>query len=258
MPRWTGVLAATLMSSGCIFEAQTRSDAFSVEEEIVGVVVNVGAGDLEVIGTSIEGAEIFQQLEWSGREPDSTISVQDGILTVSLTCRAGQLVCRADHELIVPEGAWLQLETGSGELDIKGTDADIAAGTGAGSIVLASASGFADLETGSGDVLLMDVAGDIVVSTGSGLISGSGLAAGLLQANTGSGDVELSLSVLQGGVDISTGSGDVELAVPRGSYAVDVSTGAGKVRVDGISDDPGAPRWIEVDTGSGDVHLEGN
>lgn len=257
MPRLMWMPLVGLAASGCVIQAQSRSDAVSFDEPIVGVVADVGAGDLVVTGTAIEGAEVFQVLEWSGSEPDVTIEVVDQVLYLTVECRKGHLRCRADSELIVPEGAWLSLETGAGDLDIKGTAADVGAWTGAGDVALAAVSGSIEIETGSGDISMTDVAGAVFAHTGSGEVFGRQLAASVLGINTGSGNIDLASERAPSDVDISTGSGDVELTVPSGVYALDITTGAGDVDVSGITRQDSADQLIEIDTGSGDVSVRG-
>lgn len=250
-------LVIGMLASGCVLQAQSRSDAASFDEPIVGVVADVGAGDLVVTGTAVDGAEVFMGLEWTGQEPDVTAEVVDGVLYLTVECRKGQLVCRVDSELIVPEGAWLSLLTGAGDLDIKGTAADIAARTGAGNVGLTAVLGDIEAETGSGDISMSDVAGVAVVGTGSGQVYGRQLDVAALDISTGSGDIDVEIEQAPGAVDISTGSGDVELVVPSGAYAVDISTGAGDVDVSGVTQQASADQRIEIDTGSGDVWVRG-
>jgi hypothetical protein len=257
MPRWMNALALVTMSGGCVLEVHSRSESISFDEDIVGVVTDLDEGDVRVTSTAIYGAELFQQLEWSGREPDVRAEVIDGVLYVTTECRVGLGVCRIDQELIVPEGAWLELQTGAGNIDIKGTDADVVAGTGAGDIALSSASGLMVLETGSGNITMSDVLGEVAVSTGSGTVWGEALSVSTLEASTGSGDVELEAVTSPGTVDIQTGSGDVYLVVPSGVYALDLSTGSGRVDISNITSQDSAPRLIEVGTGSGDVNVWG-
>ena len=241
---WLPLLAAA--TSGCILDTQTHTDAITIQEPIEGVVAVLGEGDVRVTGTSIDGAEIFQQLEWSGRHPDITVNVSEGILYIEASCRAVQMVCRIDHELIVPEGAWIDVRTGSGHLDLKGSDADIVAITGEGDVSLSSVSGAMLLDTTSGNITLADVTGNLSLYSGSGDIWGSGLALSTLDAQTGSGDIEAALDAKPDSINVVTGSGDVALQVPQGAYAVDISTGAGDVDVEGITIRDASMHWISV------------
>lgn len=133
-----------------------------------------------------------------------------------------------DYEIVVPEGTSLDVNTGSGDLEISGLNGGVEA------------------TTGSGDVELSDIGGDVAARTGSGDIIGENIA-GEIEANTGSGDVELSQTA-QGDVSIATGSGDVELTGIRGG--LQIGSGSGDIEVEGEPLD----RW-NLASSSGGISL---
>jgi DUF4097 and DUF4098 domain-containing protein YvlB len=152
-----------------------------------------------------------------------------------ITLRVGD--CLAGPPPVDP--AAVEIHTGSGEVAVQGiADAVL-------------------VETGSGDVVLRDLAGDVDAITGSGDVVLDGMSGAVIQADTGSGDVELFCEVRPTRVEVSTGSGDVDVVVPSGVYHVATDTGSGDVALHGVTADRGADAVIDVSTGSGDIQLTG-
>lgn len=104
-----------------------------------------------------------------------------------------------------------------------------------------------DLHLAVGDVTVTDVNGNLEVSTGSGNVDVNG-AKGSLEIDTGSGDVD-AIKVV-GSLNIDTGSGDVKVRGQSGG-GLSIDTGSGNVTVNGASGDR-----LKMDTGSGDIEIE--
>ncbi len=111
----------------------------------------------------------------------------------------------------------------------------VLARTGSGSLE-ASGTGDVQADTGSGEVELSSVTGGVDVRSGSGDVTVDGVRGGSVAARTGSGDV------------------DVELPRDEEPYAVTVRTGSGEQDVD-VATDPSSPRVVDLETGSGDASV---
>ena len=184
----------------------------------------------------------------------------------------------------------LDLDTGSGDVDLAAFDGPLAIDTGSGDVRVGRVAGDTSVDTGSGDVNIGEtggVAGDkldidtgsgdvrvgagkltrLSVDTGSGSIRVTDLDAETFKLDTGSGDVTLrSPLVLARTVTVDTGSGDVEIyggadasfrvAADQGSGRLDVRYADAELirdrrEVVGARRGDGRTR-IDVDTGSGD------
>lgn len=148
-----------------------------------------------------------------------------------------------------PEGAALELESRSADLDARGRLGAVAVKTASGDSAVQEVLGSAALASASGDVELGRVAGSVNVATASGDVS-VGSVAGTLEANLVSGDLEVRDAGAS--VDAKTVSGDQNLAaVSRGTVSLrsvsgDVSVGVRR----------GAAVWLDIRTLSGDTHSD--
>lgn len=145
------------------------------------------------------------------------------------------LACGGSLRVLVPPGTAVEIDAGSGDIDVRGIRARV----------------FAD--TGSGDIRVDDVAGpELRLDTGSGDVAGAGVRAARLQAKTGSGNIELTADGAPDDVFVDTGSGDVEMTVPDEVYDVGAESGSGDQEVT-VRSDSASARRLRVKTGSGDV-----
>ncbi len=101
-----------------------------------------------------------------------------------------------------------------------------------------------ELNLGVGKVTLTNVNGSLDVETASADVTGTN-GAGALSIDTGSGDV--TLAGHDGSLSIDTGSGDIVLSSIK-TDDLSLDTGSGDVRIEGVTADK-----LSVDTGSGDV-----
>jgi hypothetical protein len=137
----------------------------------------------------------------------------------------------------------------------------IVARSGDGSIEIRRVSGAVDVDTADGSIQLEDIAGSLVIRTGDGSVRGRKVD-GEAEIHTGDGSVGLdgaltgvTIETRDGSIevtarpgsragrewDLTTGDGHVSLEVPNGfSAEVDARTGDGRVRIDSVTDAPGA------------------
>jgi DUF4097 and DUF4098 domain-containing protein YvlB len=207
--------------------------------------------------------------------PGVAVKVRNSVGTIESTAVGGDQVLDAASGDIAATGGRGKLlaDTGSGDVAVRDHDGDVTVDTGSGDVTLEQVDGAQiAADTGSGNVSLLDCRGALLVDTGSGDIRGRGLTlAARLHADTGSGDVRLAgdFSAVTD-LKIDTGSGDVVLDV-RGAPSVHlrVSTGSGDIEVDlpdmrvrqvkgdFIADVAGARGQAQIDTGSGNVRIQG-
>jgi DUF4097 and DUF4098 domain-containing protein YvlB len=149
-----------------------------------------------------------------------------------------------DIRASVPEGTDLVVRTGSADLQVTGSIADVDIRTGSGDMAIGLTTGSVRATAGSGDVRLGSVAADAAINAGSGdiVIERAG---GRVLVKSGSGDVVVRTCAAD--VSATTGSGDIHLGrLTVGTTTV--RTGTGDVLV-AVTD--GVPVWTDIAAGGG-------
>ncbi len=172
-----------------------------------------------------------------------------------------------DYDIQAPADAFLEGNSGSGDINDDGVGANAKLNTGSGSIHATGLQGGFKVETGSGDIYAEQTGeGDVRAQTGSGRIELKEIHGGL-HAGTGSGDIRISGSPTSDW-KLDTGSGSVEFTPGNTGFVLDASTGSGSVHSDhemtvqGSFDrhhitgkiNGGGPT-VRIETGSGDVRI---
>ncbi|QUH05516.1 DUF4097 family beta strand repeat protein [Saccharopolyspora erythraea] len=184
---------------------------------------------------------------WGGGE--SRLRVDGGRLVLDTSCGWN---CSVDYQVTLPAPVPVTGELGSGDLEVAGM-ASVDARLGSGGADVRDVAGAVSVETGSGSVSLAGLGGDVDVRTGSGGVDGRELRGGRFRAELSSGTVAAELTAPQE-VDVRTSSGGIELEVPQGAYRVRADTGSGGEEID-VTQDPNAPRSLELSTGSGSIQV---
>jgi hypothetical protein len=172
-----------------------------------------------------------------------------------------------DYEIQAPAGAYLEANSGSGDVTDDGIGENAKLSTGSGSIHATGLHGSFSVNTGSGDIYAEQTGeGDVKAQTGSGTLELKNLRGGL-HGGTGSGDIKVS-GTPTADWHLQTGSGTIELWPGSAGLTLDASTGSGSVHTDhemtvqGAVDrhhitgkiNGGGPT-VRVQTGSGDVRV---
>ncbi len=236
------VIAAvlTFTGGGAFGPATTVTEQAAFSEPISMILVDTPSGGVEV-NAGGEIVEVERTLSYGNERPEVIEQVEDGVLTLSVQCQGGGFLiggCGAEYVITAPADVALEIDTGSGSIEVNGI-------TGGGR-----------LDTGSGGIDLEGVGGELSADTGSGSIEGSALVLTSISASTGSGGVALEFASAPDVVEVSTGSGSVEVTVPEGTYAVSLDSSSGSETIEGVVDDPAAERTITVDTGSGGILVQ--
>ena len=197
-----GVGALILVSStgglaSSASESETR--AFSGDT----IVFHAGANEIEVLGGAATGkVEVTRRSHWGvgGAKPAPNETWGEGVLEIGgPDCNGLSWRCSIDYVVRVPDGTAVTVDSGSGDIAVRG------------------ALGALDLNAGSGDIDGQGLATDrVVVRTGSGDID-LGFASGSpdVVAKAGSGSIDLDLRTAPRALDVRTGSGDVDINVPE-------------------------------------------
>jgi DUF4097 and DUF4098 domain-containing protein YvlB len=256
-----------------------RAPDLTVENFAGSLDVRSGDGN-EIRIVAIKHAPRRSDLERIGIE----ITPEEGALRIETTKPRTLSNAWVEFTVTAPAGARLDLDTGSGSVEVSGFQGGAQVHTGSGSVAAWNLSGEVALETGSGSMKVQNVKGALKVGTGSGGIGIEGVE-GEMEAHTGSGSVEAHgatgparLSSGSGRVDyqgspegdcrFTTGSGGISLRLPDDLDArIDLHTGSGSVRVDYAVEGRitrtdvegtigrGGPLTIFAETGSGSIDL---
>jgi hypothetical protein len=236
----SAVVALLLFAGGALVLAGLVLDTTTTSSRALPVaraidVRTLGGGDLEVVAGAAGRARLTTREQGGFARPHVRVSSEAGRLTLRDGCAAVPFSrCRASFRLEVPAGTRVLLETGSGDIRVRGRLGATDARAGSGDVVVGGAAAVLRLRTGSGDVHA-ETAGRAV------------------DAESGSGDVDLRAPHVRN-VRLRSGSGDVSAYVADARYAVRVDTGSGDEHVS-VATDPRAARSIDARTGSGDVRL---
>ena len=159
----------------------------------------------------------------------------------------GDPASQVDIELRVPHSIDLQVDSGAGPVTVQGIRGNIRLATGQGDVQVRQTAGSLSIETGSGNLIAQDCEGTMELEAGQGTVTVRG-ARGNLELDTGSGG--LMLTDLAGNVEADVGSGRVRISCMRGDLKLDA--GSGDVILENVTS-----RGLHVETGSGDLSLEG-
>ncbi len=143
-------------------------------------------------------------------------------------------------EVVLPEGAGIDLATKSGDVTVTGTSGGAVLRSGSGDLVADRLTAGAQVRTGSGDVRVREASGTFV-------------------GGSGSGDLHVD-RFDEGTITLRTGSGDIRVGVPRGVPVwQDVNTASGDVvsQVEPVGQPGEGEAFITVraTTASGDITL---
>jgi DUF4097 and DUF4098 domain-containing protein YvlB len=172
-----------------------------------------------------------------------------------------------DYEIEAPADAYLNADSGSGNIIDEGVGDNAKLNTGSGNIHANGLHGGFSVSTGSGDIQVEQVGqGDVKAETGSGNIEANDMHGGL-HAHTGSGNITVA-GTPTNSWHLETGSGNVEFSAGDAPLTLDASTGSGTVHTDremltqGSIDkhhvtgklNGGGPT-VRIETGSGNIRV---
>ena len=120
----------------------------------------------------------------------------------------------------------INLTDGSGSLSIADTKNNVTIIDGSGEISLSNIMGNVTIDDGSGEINLNDIEGDLSIEDGSGSIYARGVS-GNADINDGSGD--LTVKQVNGIITLDDGSGDINIEEAGGLKIIDSGSGGLKV-----------------------------
>lgn len=144
------------------------------------------------------------------------------------------LSANVDLNLIVRPGTPLDIETGSGDVRVKGPAGDVTARSNFGDIEVEGASGTAKLTAGSGDVTVSGLTGEARLNSNFGSVKAKGVLR-VVTVEAGSGDVRVTAlpgSAVAAPWQLKSNFGDVDLAIPSDCRcSLEAQSNFGDIRV---------------------------
>ncbi|MBN2400097.1 MAG: DUF4097 family beta strand repeat protein [Candidatus Aminicenantes bacterium] len=127
---------------------------------------------------------------------------------------SGVSEARIDLDIRVPLRLSLEIDDGSGDVDIRDCDGNVKLEDGSGDMHLTHIRGHVDIEDGSGDIELNDAGNDVDIDDGSGQISLHHIR-GSVEVDDGSGDIVIDGAEKDVTID-EAGSGNVDITNVKG------------------------------------------
>lgn len=252
-------LAVTSLLSGCIVIASPLKANVHQQKEITLTAstlkkldIEAGAGGLIIKGSDkVTEITVSADIYTSSESKSSyEFELSDSGSTAYLVAKidsAGMWTGNSPHiDLVVtlPSSMVLEVNDGSGDIDISNMDGviNVTDGSGglsmndinnhvtivdgSGEIELTNILGSVDIEDGSGKMILNDIDGNLTIEDGSGSIYARGVS-GDADINDGSGD--LTVKQVTGIITLDDGSGDIDVEEAGGLKIIDSGSGGLKV-----------------------------
>jgi hypothetical protein len=218
-------LFATGLSASALADFQEVRELSLAARGVDTVSIESGAGSLDVIG--VPGADditVTATIELSGRNDDRAREVIESDMVLSLQKDSDRAELRAwfddgwgvGHssqihlEVRMPEGLHLEIDDGSGSVDIGNVRGDIMLEDGSGSLDMHDVGGNVEIEDGSGSISVSGVGGDLAINDGSGSITVRDVS-GSVTVDDGSGNIDVR-NVEEDLVIVDDGSGGLDFS----------------------------------------------
>lgn len=273
------IATSLLLMSGCVVHISTGSANIEQQQQrtlsatqLQQLDIEAEAGSLNVVGSNTATEITVDATIFTAKADDPYILTLEqkgdkAVLVAKNESASGMVVYQGNSPSIdlvvtVPNSFNLDIEDGSGDIDINGVLGNMDIDDGSGSINIAQGHDL-EIDDGSGDIYLQNITGNIEISDGSGSITAKNVA-GMMDIEDGSGD--LNLTDITGSVEIDDNSGSINaerlgnyLTIEDGSgdiYAehinglVTIEDGSGSIRVNH------AKGLTIIDDGSGDLSID--
>lgn len=215
-------------------------------DRLTAVEFDVGAGSLDIVGTSGNEIKINATIESDDfSDMDNLVEAFEDKMMFSIERQSeyAMVYAKAKNniswgksknimihlEVKLPKGMDLVIDDGSGSITVENIDGKLKIDDGSGSITLRNIANDVQIDDGSGSIQIADVSGNLTIEDGSGSIE---------------------LKNISGSVAIEDGSGEIIAKTIGGNFKVD--DGSGSIDVKNLSG-----QFKLIDDGSGTVHVNG-
>jgi hypothetical protein len=224
--------------------------------------MNIGGGDLGLRGdpADLGTAQLTGTVNYSLVRPNIYWNDGAGTAGARLGCPFWSMAnCELNAHVDLPVAAVVKASTDGGNVTATGLSGAVILHTGGGDVDVSHLSGPVSVTTSGGNVSVDQVAGVTRLHTGGGDITGTGITAHDVTAETSGGNVGLTLTVVPANLVVRTGGGDVTIIVPRlpdgVGYDLTATSGGGDVNRDVVIDQS-SPYKITATTSGGNITVE--
>lgn len=239
MKQAIGVFFFIALLSGCNKKNFVDNVSFAADGDVQRMShldVDIEAANVKVVRSENGIAQVGVDVKYTGTRPSYSAFVDGSTLHVKLDCSYS---CEGSFLIRVPSDISAKIKLGAGNVQISELSNELKVGTGAGDIELSSISGTLDLKSGAGN------------------IKGVDLSVSDCEANTGAGNISISMNKTPKRAKLRSGVGNVALTVPSSSYNFKSVVGIGHQSVQGITTDAHSSSSINVAAGVGNVTIRG-
>ena len=204
------------------------------------VEVNSRSGDVSITAVDAGKATVTATKKQFGENCKLTIEKKGRTLFVEVE-KTGVFKddCEVDFEITAPKTVVLDLDSGSGEIKVKGTSGDLSFNVGSGAVDIDAEIKKLEGKSGSGGVSIKGL------TTGGSLRSGSGAI-----------NLVYRVAPVLGELDIKTGSASAEIVLPKATKVrTSFTAGSGELTNE-IGDSPDSKFKISMMAGSGNLHIK--
>ena len=235
-------IASVSFLSGCIVIAKTSHAKYHSQQTLKITADKLNALDVEAGAGAliIEGDEAATEISVVADIYTKNGDIDNVELSLIKAGKSANLVAkidsngfwhgespRIDIKVIMPSHLMLNVDDGSGAININNIDAKVAVKDGSGELSIKNVKNDLKINDGSGGIYISGVIGNVKVIDGSG---------------------EISLNDLDGNLDIDDGSGSIFVNGVSGD--VMIKDGSGELIVRSVNG------FVTIDDGSGDIDIE--
>jgi DUF4097 and DUF4098 domain-containing protein YvlB len=215
-------------------------------EGVKTLEIDCGSGYLKVKGVEgLDRIEVKAVLVVKGIEDDEIKQFKEKYVKLSLEKKGSTAMliseikssgisslfkhtqARIDLDVRLPKSLALDIDDGSGSIEVSDIDNNVKVDDGSGSIEMDNIKGDVSIDDGSGSIDLVSIGGNLEIEDGSGLIN---------------------VKEVSGDVSVDDGSGPIDIKKVGGSVVV--GDGSGSIDIDGVEKDVTIKR-----DGSGSVSI---
>jgi hypothetical protein len=230
-----------VQSVGVLARTSDEVDVRDEAEGVRGLVVDVGAGTVEVRGTDRDEVVVTGTVTSGLTATRHSERIEDDRFVVRSRCTGGPLstFCSVDHVIEVP------------------ADMPVLVRSSETTVSLVGLTGSVDVSTSNQGIEATDLSGaDVDLVTSNAAVRLRGASSAVTRVETSNAAVELSFVDPVDLVEVRTSNGAVRIEVPDTSdaYAVDLDTSDGTASAD-VRTDPAATRRISAATDNEDISV---
>lgn len=248
----------SIAMSGCVINVNAKSADVTLEESLSIDASSLSAFDIEAGSgfLNIKGSDSATEINVAAdirttEEKDYTLELKRSGKTAYLVAKHNSTSGywngsspAIDLTITVPSQLMLDIDDGSGSIEISGINNNLKLKDGSGSASIEKINGNLSVNDGSGSLDIEDIIGEVKIEDGSGSLTVKNIK-GNIEIDDGSGS--LTLAKVTGNAEIEDGSGSLSVKDVSGKVTIDDGSGGIKVSRAGS--------LKIIDSGSGELSI---